>query len=109
VPKAVPAQQQVVEHGAALKELDVLKGSRYAAVHHPVPGQAGDVLPLEDDPAVAGVEHPGDHVEHRSFTRTIGTNDGKHLALIDREAQRANGLYPTKAQGQVRDSKHAHL
>jgi hypothetical protein len=47
VRKAVPAQQQVIQHSAAFKQLDVLKSAPDAAVHHLVPRQRRDVLAFE--------------------------------------------------------------
>jgi hypothetical protein len=50
----VAAQHQVVEHGRAFEQLDVLEGPRDAMAHHVVAGHAGE-LPASSrtEPALA--------------------------------------------------------
>ena len=109
VVEAVAPEQQVVEHGAALEQLDVLEGARDAAVHHLVARQARDVLPLEHDAAGRRVEHPCDDVEHRGLAGAVGPDDREHLALLDVEADIADRLHAAEAQRDVLDFEDTHL
>jgi len=96
--KAVTPQQQVVEHCRRLEQFDVLKGAGDAQMGDARAGQAGDILPLEQDAALRGVEHPRHQVQHRGLARAVRADHRQHLAGVDRQADIRDGPQPAEMQ-----------
>jgi hypothetical protein len=92
------AELDIVQDGHALEELDILKGSGDAQAGDLVRGQAGDVSALEDDPPLLRMIKSTDAVQDTGLAGTIGTDDGKDLALSDREADTVKCRQAAEAQ-----------
>ena len=99
---------QVLAHGRALHQADVLERApepeRGPLVHR----QVGDVLAPVDDAATVRRVEAGDHVEQRRLAGAVGTDHADDLALADGDAHVQVGLHATEADGQVVGLKHGH-
>ena len=95
------AQQQIVDHGRAFEQLDVLERARDAGAGDTMARQRGNVAIAQRDAARARLEHAGDDVEHRGLARAVRPDDREHLALLDRKAEIADRGQPAKPQRQV--------
>ena len=78
--------QQGLEHGEIREDLHELEAPGEAE-----PGQghrpdAGRVAPLEPDRPRGRPQNPGEHVDERGLTRTVGADDRDELAGAHREA-----------------------
>ena len=102
---AVAADQQVLQDGGVLEQLDVLERAR-----DPQAGDAVRWLGCQlDHPVGAGVVDmaggggvdAADEVEHRGLAGAVGADQGEHLALVDIEADIADGQYAAEADAQV--------
>ncbi|MGY3585120.1 hypothetical protein ACVIF9_003797 [Bradyrhizobium sp. USDA 4350] len=105
---AVAADQQIAQHGRILEQLDVLEGARDAEPGNVVGRLLGDVLILEEDLARGRRIDPRDQVEDRALAGSVGPDDREDLALLDREADRIDGLEAAEMQGQVLGAEIAH-
>src|SRR5258705_4227478 len=105
---AVPADQKVAEHSRILEQFDVLERAGDAELRDAECGLVRDVLILEIDPARGRAVDPRDQVEDRTFSRSIGTDDGKYLALLDGEADGVDRLQASEMQGQIFGTEIAH-
>ena len=76
----VAADQQVLQHGRVLEQLDVLERARDAALRHVV-RRAGHLLPLEHDAARGRRIDQADQVEDRGLAGAVRPDDGVDLAL----------------------------
>src|SRR5258708_22663569 len=105
---AVPADQKVAEHRRILEQFDVLERAGDAELRDAECGLVRDVLILEINPARGWAVDPRDQVEDRTFSRPIGADDGKYLALLAGEADAVNLLNATEMQGQIFGAEIAH-
>ena len=87
----VPADLDVVEHGHALEQGDVLEGPRDPELGAPVRLEAGDVVPVEADVAARGRVDAADAVEDAGLARAVGADDGEEVAGVDLEAHARPG------------------
>jgi hypothetical protein len=104
----MPSEQQVLDHGRAFEQLDVLECARDAVPGGVMARNARDVLPAQRDAAAFRAEDARDHVEHRGLAGAVRADDGKHLALLDRKAHVADGVEPAETQRNVLHRKIAH-
>src|SRR5262249_30164934 len=95
----VATHLDVVKHGHALEQGDVLKGARDAERRTLMRAQPGDVLPVEQDAAQARPVDPADAVEDTGLARAIRADDREELAGRPLEAH----------AGQRRDAPEAKL
>src|SRR5882724_4879588 len=82
----VPAEQEILQHGGVLEQLDVLERPRDAAPGDLVRRHPRDVLAAEDEPAAGGVVDAGHEIEDRRLAGAIRPDDREHLARLDLEA-----------------------
>ena len=111
--RAVPGLEvlggdEVLTHGRALHQADVLERATEPERSPLVHGQVSDLLaPVDDAAAVRRVE-AGDHVEQRRLAGAVGTDHADDLVLVDGDAHVQVGLDATEADGQVVGLKHGH-
>ena len=105
---AVPADQQVGQHGRILEQLDVLEGAGDAELGDLVRRHLGDVAALEEQLARGRVVEPRDQVEDRGLAGAVGADDGEDLALFDAEAHAVDRLEAAELQGDAVDREEAH-
>src|SRR5439155_24941476 len=106
----VAAQHQVVEHGHALEQGDVLEGAREAERRDAARREGRDVLALDDDPARVGVVEAADHVEHGRLAGAVGPDHREDLALLDIEAHLRHGLDAAERLRDLADlDERAHM
>ena len=101
----VAADQQVLQHGGVLEQLDVLKGAGNAQPRDLVRrllGQAqGALWPGVVDHARGGRVDAADQVEHGGLASAVGADQGEDLAALDVEADLVHGQHAAKAHAQV--------
>src|SRR5439155_9083877 len=90
-PVGMAAEQQVLQHGRVLEELDVLKRARDPAPRDLVRRHAGDVLVAEDQAAARRVVDPRDEIEDGRLARAVRTDDREDLPLFDGEGDAVDG------------------
>src|SRR5215211_3056980 len=83
--RRVRADEDVVEHRHALKQLDVLERPGDAEPDDGVGGDAEDVLARERDAAGVRRVEASDHVERRRLARAVRADQPRDLALVERE------------------------
>ena len=84
----VAAEHEVVEHGQAAEQRDVLERARHAERGDRARALAGDVAALERDAAGVGLVEAGDHVEQRGLARAVRADDGEDAAPWERRPTR---------------------
>jgi len=102
----VPAEHQVVEHGEAAEECDVLKRARDTEGCDLTRPERRDLLPFKDDaPRIRPVE-ARDHVEERRLAGTVRPNYGKNAPArhLDRHV-----LHRRDAAELLRDARDGEL
>ena len=108
-PVDMTADEEVLQDGGVLEELDVLEGARQAERRDAMRRQRGDVAAREPNaPAVGGVD-AAHQVEERRLAGSVRSDDGEHLALLDVEAHVVDGTNAPEADRQVLDGEVAHL
>jgi hypothetical protein len=105
---AVPADQQVAEHGRVLEQFYVLERAGDAELCDAECGLVRDVLILEINPARGRAVDPRDQVEDRTFSGSIGADDGKYFALLHGEADGVDRFQATEMQRQIFGAEIAH-
>ncbi|MDT4866654.1 hypothetical protein FQZ97_1015200 [compost metagenome] len=108
------AELDVVEHGHAAEQRDVLEAARQAQRGAFRRGQARDVLALEQHAALRGLVEAGDRVEQRCLARAVGadhrgdragrhaeTHVGQRLDAAERERQRIHPQHGCGWRGEV--------
>ena len=105
---AVPADQQICQHGRILEQFDVLEGAGDAEPGDVVSRLLGDVLVFEKDLAVRRRIDARDQVEDRALAGAVGADDREDLALLDREAHGIDRLQAAEMQRQVFGPEIAH-
>jgi hypothetical protein len=99
----VAAQQQVVEHGEVLEQLDVLEGAGHAGAGDAVGLEPDEVAAGEADGALLGPVQARQAVEQRRLAGAVGADDGQQLVRADLERHRPQGPEAGEAQVQVVD------
>ncbi|MNP60889.1 hypothetical protein D3C76_1560160 [compost metagenome] len=66
----------------------------------------GQASVIQGHPPLAGIQLAAHHPEQAAFARTVGTQNPKYLAGLQRQADIAQDLVRATAQGQVLDSQH---
>ena len=105
---AVPADQQVGEHGRILEQFDVLEGAGDAELGDAEGRLLGDVLILEINPARGRAVDPRDQVEDRTLAGAVGADDREDLALLHREADGVDRLQAAEMQREIFGAEIAH-
>ena len=84
----VAAEHEVVEHGQAAEQRDVLERARDAQRRNRARALAGDVAAFQGDAPAVGPVEAGDHVEQRGLAGAVGADDREDAALgdVDRHA-----------------------
>jgi hypothetical protein len=93
------ADHDVLDHGEAREELDVLKGAGEAEAREAVRGEAGQRRSPELELALGRSIDSGDHVEEGRLPRTVGTDDRLDLAFRHIEAAVVNRPHATEPLG----------
>jgi hypothetical protein len=99
----VAAQQQVVEHGQVLEQLDVLEGAGDAGAGDAVGLDPDQVAAGEADAALLGPVEAGQAVEQGGLAGPVGADDGQQLVRADLEGDRAQGADAGEAEVEVLD------
>jgi hypothetical protein len=88
----VAAEHEIVEHGHAAEQGDVLEGPRDAQLGHPARRTVGDVAAFEGDATRVGVVEAADHVEQSGLAGAVRADDRQDLAATDVQAHPAHCL-----------------
>jgi hypothetical protein len=88
----VPAQHEVVEHGHAAEERDVLEGARHAQLGDLARRQVGDVALLERDAPRVRMVEAADHVQQARLPRPVRPDDRKNVPFRHVEAHAGDRL-----------------
>ena len=107
-PVDMTADQEVLQNGGVLEELDVLEGAREAERCDAMRRQRGDVAAREPNAPAVGEVDAAHQVEERRLAGSVRSDDGEHLALLDLEAHVVDGANAPEADRQVRNSEVAH-
>ena len=91
----------VVEHGHAAEQGDVLEGACQPQFRPFGRMQFADVLTLEVDGAFLGLVEAGDGVEQRRLARAVGADDGRHRPRLHPEAHVGQRVDPPEGQRDV--------
>src|ERR1700687_4081200 len=105
---AVPADQQIAEHGRILEQFDILEGAGDPEFGDAERRLFGDVLVLEIDPARCRAVDPRDQVEDRAFAGPVGTDDRQYLALLYREADGVDRFQAAEMKREIFGAEIAH-
>jgi hypothetical protein len=102
----VTADHDVLCHGHALENLQVLEGARHAAGCERVRSKARDVLAVQLDAAVTGDIDARYHVEERRLAGAVRTDDCQDLAGVCREADVVDRFQRCERYPDVPDRQH---
>ena len=91
-PVGVAAEQQVLQHGGVLEQLDVLERPRDAPPGDLVRRHPRDVLAAEEQAARGRVVDARDQVEDGGLARAVGPDDGEDLPGLHLEAHAVERL-----------------
>ena len=97
----VPADQQVVQHGGMLKQLDVLEGARDTECGDLVRRLVGQFGAHVVDVARCRCVDAADQVEDGRLAGAIGADQGEHLTLFDIEADIVHSQDASKANTEI--------
>ena len=97
----VAADQQVLQNGRVLEQLDVLERARNAELGHFVRRQRGQLAPFELDLAGGRRVDAADQVEHRRLARSVRPDQREHLAALHIEADAIDRENAAEANAQV--------
>jgi hypothetical protein len=61
----------------------------------------GDIVPLYPDPATVGHFKAGEQSQRRGLAAAAGSEQGEHLAPLDREGEAIDGSDTIEAFGQI--------
>src|SRR5690606_25646076 len=87
--EGVAAEHDVLLAGHLLEGAVPLEDVRQAPAQEPLRALAGDVLAVEGDGALAGLEHAAGHLEDGGLACAVGTDEADHLAAADLDGQAA--------------------
>ena len=105
---AVAPDEQVLQHGRLVEQLDVLEGARDAERGDLVRRARQDALALEAYVAFGRVVEPRDQVEDRRLAGPVRPDQREDLALLDGERNLVDRHDAAEAQGDVVDLEQAH-
>jgi hypothetical protein len=97
----VPPDQQVVQHGGVLEQLDVLEGARNAQRRNLVRRLVGQRHTQVVDAAGGGRVDAADQVEHRGLAGAVGADQGEHLAGLHVKAHVVDRQHAAEAHAEV--------
>ena len=100
--------EEVLPHGGALDQPDILERAAHPQGGAFVDLGARDVAALEPDAALVGPVEAGDDVERRRLAGAVGPDDADDLPLAGPEAHVAGGLDAAEADGAAPHLKHGH-
>ena len=86
------AHLHVVQHRHILEQTDILKRARDARLIDDSRLEANDAFSIQHDIAFRGLVHTSEHVEHRCFARTVGTDKAVQMALFNGKRKFFHGL-----------------
>src|SRR5207249_8121767 len=105
----VATEHEVVDDGHAPEERNVLKGAGHAQGGDAGGREPGELVAVETDGPLLRVKDAADAVQQGGLARTVGTDDGQDLALLDVEADAADGLDAAERLRDVADlDERAH-
>jgi hypothetical protein len=102
---AVATDEQVLQHGGVLEQLDVLERARDAELGDAVRRQPRQVVAVEPDAAAARRIDQADQVEDGRLARAIRADDGEHLARLQCERHAVDRPHAAEADAEVLDLK----
>src|SRR5690349_10468322 len=102
------AEQEVLEHGGVLEQLDVLERPRDAAPRDLVRRHPRDVLAVEDQTARGRLVDARDQVEDRRLAGAVGPDDREDLARLDLEAHAVDGPEAAEVHDEAVRGEEAH-
>jgi ATPase subunit of ABC transporter with duplicated ATPase domains len=100
--------EEVVEHGRALDQTDLLKRPAHSHRAALVGAEVRHVLALEEHAACLRPVEAGDAVEARCLARTVGTDQPHDLELVHAEVDVGQRLQAAEADRRARDFKDGH-
>ena len=98
---AVAADEQVLQHGGVLEQLDVLEGAGDAEAGDLVGREMGDLLALEGDEARSRPVQAADEVEDGGLAGAVGADQREHLVRPHLEGDVVDGLEAAELHRQV--------
>jgi hypothetical protein len=107
-PMGVAPQQQVLQHGGVLEQLDVLEGAGDAAAGDLVGGHPRDVLVAKGQPSGARVVDAAHEVEDGRLASPVGADDGEDLARLDLEGHAVQGPDAPEVDGEAVGLEERH-
>ena len=102
------AHLHVVQHRHILEQTDILKRARDARLIDDSRLEANDAFSVQHDIAFRGLVHTGEHVEHRCFARTVGTDKAVQMALFNGKRKFFHGLQAAECDAKVRYFQQSH-
>ena len=102
------ADLHVVQNAHLVEQTDVLEGTGDALLVDLGRLLAGDVLTVQDDVALGGTIHTGEHVEHRGLAGAVGTDEAVELAFFHLHVQLGHSLQTAEGDAQVGYFKQCH-
>src|SRR5205085_11100382 len=102
------AEEQVLEHGRVLEQLDVLERARDSAPRDLVRRHARDVLVAEDEPPAVRIVDPRDQVEDGRLARAVRPDDREDLPLLDGEGDAVDGADAAEVDDEPVRRKERH-
>jgi hypothetical protein len=104
----ISAHPEVLRHGERGKGIFKLRHIADAVAHPLVRAQTGHRLAMQ--PHLARMRHQiaHDHLEQSALSGTVGTDDGHHFALAQREADTVQDFRPVIAGEHVVDVDQRH-
>ena len=99
------AEHEVVQHGHALEQGDVLECARYAECRDTARGGLREVVAIDGDAAGIRMVEAADQVEQRGLAGPVGTDHGQHLAAQHVQADARDSLHPTELLGHALDAQ----
>jgi hypothetical protein len=104
----MPRQQEVLQQGRMLEQLDVLEGAGDAESGDAVRRHVGDVGAVEGELAAGRLVDAAHQIEDGGLAGAVGTDDGEDLALVDGEAHAVDGLDAAEVDGEPVRDEEAH-
>ena len=99
----VPADEQVLEHGRVLEQLDVLERAGDAEAGDLVRRAPAEVDAVELDRSRRRRVEPADEVEDRRLAGAVRADQREHLAARDVEGHAVDGADAAEADAEVLD------
>src|SRR5438094_363993 len=100
------ADPDVVQNRLRLENAQVLKRTRDSRPRDVLGLFRGYVHPVHDHRAAGGPIDTGEHVDGRCLARTVGPDEAKNFAWIEREVQIGERLDAPKGLPELRNPEH---